>query len=210
MSNYPLELSQQERIDLKEKLQMIAQWYFTGEVLVSTSCGICNALCTAFDEDSIYYTRMDSLLWEFQRYTTLGVYTDSYEEWEGRAYMCLILAEYLDTTIDLKSSEILRKARVLLPDGSYHYDIDVWSCYICDCIRMIERDVDCTENTRLKCMKLRGDISKRIEGSFSLEYWIVYKGFSTYKEIKANPQKMQQTRYNMIDDMILYYESKGD
>jgi len=121
MSNYPLELSQEERIDLKEKLQLIAQWYFTGEVLVSTSCGICNALCTAFDEDSTYYTRMDSLLWEFQRSMSLGSYTDSYEEWEGRAYMCLILAEYLDTTIDLKSSEILRKARVLLPDGSYKY-----------------------------------------------------------------------------------------
>lgn len=210
MSNYPLELSQEERINLKEKLQMIAQWYFTGEVLVSTSCGICNALCTAFDEDSTYYTRMDSLLWEFQSYTTLGSYTDSYEEWEGRAHMCLILAEYLDTTIDLKSSEILRKARVLLPDGSYQYNTDDWSCYICDCIRIIERDVDCTENTRLKCMKLRGDISERLKGAFGLEDWIVYKGFSTYKEIKANPQKMQQTRYNMIDDMILYYESKGD
>jgi hypothetical protein len=210
MSNYPLELSQEERIDLKEKLQLIAQWYFTGEVLVSTSCGICNALSTAFGDDSIYYTRMDSLLWEFQRYASFGVYTDSYEEWEGRAYMCLILAEYLDTTIDLKSSEILRKARVLLPDGSYQYDIDDWSYYICDCIRMIERDVDCTENTRRNCMNLRWYISERIEGSFNLEDWIVYKGFSTYKEIKANPQKMQQTRYNMIDDMILYYESKGD
>jgi hypothetical protein len=210
MSNYPLELSQEERIDLKEKLQMIAQWYFTGEVLVSTSCGICNALSTTFGDDSIYYTRMDSLLWEFNRTTALGVYTDSYEEWEGRAYMCLILAEYLDSTIDLKSSEILRKARVLLPDGSYQYNTDDWSCYICDCIRMIERDVDCTENTGLKCMNLRGYISERIEGSFSLEDWIVYKGYSTHKEIKANPQKMQQTRYNMIDDMILYYESKGD
>jgi hypothetical protein len=209
MSNYPLELSQEERIDLKEKLQMIARWYFTGEVLVSTSCGICNALSEAFNS-SIYYARMDLLLWEFNRTTALGSYTDSYEEWEGRAYMCLILAEYLDSTIDLKSSEILRKARVLLPDGSYKYNTDDWSCYICDCIRMIQRDVDCTENTKLKCMKLRDDISERIEGSFSLEDWIVYKGYSTHKEIKANPQKMQQTRYNMIDDMILYYESKGD
>jgi len=210
MSNYPLELSQEERIDLKEKLQLIAQWYFTGEVFVDTACGICNALSAAFGANGLYYTRMDLLLWEFNRTTALGSYTDSYEEWEGRAYMCLILAEYLDSTIDLKSSEILRKARVLLPDGSYKYNTDDWSCYICDCIRMIQRDVDCTENTKLKCMKLRDDISERIEGSFSLEDWIVYKGYSTHKEIKANPQKMQQTRYNMIDDMILYYESKGD
>lgn len=52
--------------------------------------------------------------------------------------------------------------------------------------------------------------AERIEGCFGLEEWIVLKGYSTHEEIKANPQKMQQTSYNMIDDMILYYESKGD
>lgn len=208
MSEYD-SLTQAERINLKEKLQLIAEWYFTKEETVKTCCGICLALSTSF-KDSNYYQLMNKLLVEIQDSTYLANYTYTHEDWEGRAYMCLILVEYLDTTIDLKSSEILRKARMLLPNGSYKYDTDDWSCYICDCIQMIQRDMDCTEKTTHKCKQLRKEISERIEGCFSLEDWIVRKGYSSYQEIKANPQKMQQTRYNMIDDMILYYESKGD
>lgn len=92
-------LTQAERIDLKEKLQLIAEWYFTKEEVVKTCCGICSALYSSF-KDSNYYQLMNKLLVEIQGYDYLANYTDTYEDWEGRAYMCLILVEYLDTTID--------------------------------------------------------------------------------------------------------------
>jgi hypothetical protein len=206
---YPDPLTQEQRIDLKEKLQLIAEWYFTEEKPVQTSCGICNALSTTFD-DSSYYEKMESLLWELYGDLHLASYTDSYEEWEDRAYMCLFLVEYLDTTIDLKSSEILRKASVLLVDSLYDYDIDDWSCYICDCIRIIERDIGSTVSTMAKGRQLRQHISEMLGGDFSLGNWLVNNGHATLQEIRDHPQKMQQTRYNMLSSMIEYYESKGD
>jgi hypothetical protein len=124
--------------------------------------------------------------------------------------MCLFLVEYLDTTIDLKSSEILRKASVLLVDSLYDYDIDDWSCYICDCIRIIERDIGSTVSTMAKGRQLRQHISEMLGGDFSLGNWLVNNGHATLQEIRDHPQKMQQTRYNMLSSMIEYYESKGD
>jgi hypothetical protein len=208
--DYPEHLSQEQRIDLKEKLLLIAEWYFTKEKDVTTCCGICKALDDAFGGDQEYYDYMASLLVEMHGSSDLALYTNTYEEWESRAYMCLFLVEYLDSTIDLKSSEILRKAQVLLPDGTYEYDEDDYSEYICDCIRAIERDIDSTEGTVNKCRAIRIYISILIEDEFSLEDWIVSKGYATVFEIHDNPQKMQQTRYNMLNDLIAYYESKGD
>lgn len=99
MSNHLEVLTQDQRVHLKEKLQLLAEWYFTKEKVISTSCGICNALSNAF-EDSTYYVFMDKLLVELQGSEYLAGYTDTYEEWESRAYMCLFLVEYLKDTIE--------------------------------------------------------------------------------------------------------------
>ncbi len=212
------QLTQAERIDLKEKLQLIAEWYFTEEQPITTSCGICLALSKAFGANH-YYSMMTRLLSEVFGADSdfLADYTDTYEEWESRAYMCLFLVEYLDTTIELKSSEILRKARVLMWDGftvydqyaEYEYE-DEPNEYICDNIRTIAGDLNSTENTVCKAFAIKDKIADLIGHEFSLKDWLVINDHATWEEIYDNPEKMQQTRYNMIDDLIAYYESKGD
>ena len=95
---HPETLTQGQRIDLKEKLQLIAEWYFTKENYVETGCGICCALSEAF-HSRIYYDYMELLLIEMHKSEWLAKYTNTYEQWEERAYMCLFLVEYLKDTI---------------------------------------------------------------------------------------------------------------
>jgi superoxide dismutase len=98
MPNTPL--TTEERIDLRSKLLICAEKYFN-DTGVNTHCGICNAISEQTN-DSTYYDKMGKLLNEiFQDYNEfLAEYTNTYEEWEGRAYMCLFLAEYLQDTIE--------------------------------------------------------------------------------------------------------------
>ena len=101
-------LTTAERIDLRNQLLICSENYFDGILTVSTTCGICNALATQTGE-SIYYDKMEQLLSElFMEHTLmLGDYTNTPEEWEGRAYMCLFLAEYLQDTIEGRTYEVI-------------------------------------------------------------------------------------------------------
>lgn len=98
MPNKPL--TTEERIDLRKQLLICAEKYFN-DTGVSTSCGICNAISEQTNNHN-YYEKMGKLLNEiFQDHNEfLADYTNTYEKWESRAYMCLFLAEYLQDTID--------------------------------------------------------------------------------------------------------------
>lgn len=207
-------LTQAERKDLKEKLLLIAEMYFSGDHELITTCGICCALDNAFEDNSkCYYHIMDKMLLEFTGTLSVGEYTNTFEEWEGRAYLCLFFAEYLDSTIELKSSEILRKARVIMNDGSTLKDGIAWdknpSPYICDNLSAVA-ECNSLEITSKKVYDIKDKISELINHEFSLEDWLILNGHATQAEIYSNPAKMQQTRYNMIDDLIQFYESAGD
>lgn len=105
---YPRPLTTAERIDLRQQLLICAENYFDGILTASTTCGICNALSTQTGEYK-YYEMMGYLLSElFKECTTmLGEYTNTPAEWEGRAYMCLFLAEYLQDTIEGRTYEVI-------------------------------------------------------------------------------------------------------
>lgn len=100
-------LTTEERIDLRNQLLICAEKYFN-DTGVNTYCGICNAISEQANDES-HYDKMGKLLREiFQDNDEfLGDYTNTYEEWEGRAYMCLFLAEYLKDTID--NSSLVKK-----------------------------------------------------------------------------------------------------
>lgn len=105
---YVRPLTIDERIDLRKQLLICAENYFNGLLTTSTTCGICNALATQTGDDK-YYEIMEYLLSElFMEHTImLGDYTNTPAEWEGRAYMCLFLAEYLQDTIEGRTYEVI-------------------------------------------------------------------------------------------------------
>lgn len=93
-------LTTAERIDLRKQLLICAEKYFN-DAGVNTHGGICYAISEQANNHT-YYDKMGKLLREIFQDTDefLGDYTNTYEEWEERAYMCLFLAEYLQDTID--------------------------------------------------------------------------------------------------------------
>lgn len=93
-------LNTKERIDLRNQLLICAENYFN-DTGTNTNCGICSALSQQANDEK-YYDKMSMLMREiFQDMSEfLGDYTNTYEEWEGRAYTCLFFAEYLKDTID--------------------------------------------------------------------------------------------------------------
>lgn len=114
-----LKLSNQARIELQQDLTTLAQWYFDNDSRINTTCGICYALSQLYAQtgrDGNAYGKMEALLLEAVSDDSLGKYTYTYEKWEDRAYMCLFLAEYLEGTIEMKSSDILRKAKEIKYD----------------------------------------------------------------------------------------------
>lgn len=213
------QLTRTERIDLRNQLLILAQNYFNDKEVVTT-CGICLALTkqtgtdNAIDEEC-YYVKMDKLLQEiFGDSRNLGDYTNSHQEWEGRAYMCLFLAEYLQDTITghggVKCSDILEMVKDRLP--TYVKDVDEEddpSPYICDHVKEVGRNFGNSEGITA-AGEICAKISELIEGEFSLRDWIFKKGYATVYEIYDDPQKMQQTRLNFIDDLIKFYKQKGD
>lgn len=104
---YARPLTIDDRIDLRNQLLICAENYFNDNSTVTT-CGICNALATQTGE-SIYYDKMEQLLSELfmEQTLMLGDYTNTPAEWEGRAYMCLFLAEYLQDTIEGRTYEVI-------------------------------------------------------------------------------------------------------
>lgn len=214
------QLTRSERIDLRNQLLILAQNYFDDKEVVTT-CGICLALTrqtnTDDDDDNCYYIKMEYLLQEiFGDSRNLGDYTNSHQEWEGRAYMCLFLAEYLQDTITghggVKCSDILEIVKDHLP--TYVKDVDEEdgpSPYICDHVKEVGRSFYNGNSAGVVAAgEICAKISELIEGEFSLRDWIVKKGYATVYEIHDDPQKMQQTRLNFIDDLIKFYKQKGD
>lgn len=90
-------LSLHQRFGLIEALEVVAKKYFDEEYLC-TACGI----CAAVDAD---YLTMGRLMREIlEEDIILGKYTDTREEWEPRANMCLFLVEYLKDTVNQKEN----------------------------------------------------------------------------------------------------------
>jgi hypothetical protein len=209
-------LTTEERIDLRKQLLICAKKYFN-DAGVNTHCGICNAISEQANDHG-YYEKMGKLLKEIFQDTNdfLAEYTNTYEEWEGRAYMCLFLAEYLQDTIKshntVKCSDILKIVKERLP--MYIKDVDEDddpSPYICDHVKDVGRSFYNGSSASIAAAgEICAKISELIEGEFSLQDWIAEKGYATMHEIYDNPRKMQQTRLNFIDDLIKYYKQKGD
>jgi hypothetical protein len=212
-------LTRSERIDLRKQLLILAKNYFNDDEVVTT-CGICLALTkqtdTDNDDDNCYYIKMDMLLEEiFGDDHSLGNYTNSHQEWEGRAYMCLFLAEYLQDTLavssyGVKCSQILELVKDRLP--MYVKDVDEEddpSPYICDHVKEVGRNFGNSEGIAA-AGEICAKIAELIEGEFSLRDWIVKKGYATVYETYDDEQKMQRTRLNFIDDLIKFYKQKGD
>ena len=92
-------LSIHQRFGLIEALEVVAKKYFSDEY-ICTDCGICAAVGYQYIEDADYLT-MGRLMREIlEEDSILGEYTDTREEWEARANMCLFLVEYLKDTVD--------------------------------------------------------------------------------------------------------------
>ncbi len=210
-------LTRSERIDLRKQLLFLAQNYFNDKEVVTT-CGICLALTkqTNTDDDceNCYYVKMDMLLSEiFGNSDSLGDYTNSHQAWEGRAYMCLFLAEYLQDTIEhVKCSEILEMVKDRLPiHVKYYGDEGYVSPYICDNVKEVARSFGIGISSAINAAaEICDKIHKLLEGEFSLQSWVIAKGYATTIEIYENMEKLQQTRLNFIDDLIKFYKQKGD
>ena len=93
------ELNTEQRKALIKALCIVSEKYFNAEH-VSTSCGICSAVFYQNIKNADYDT-MGRLMNEIlEPRGMLGKYTNEREEWEQRANMCLLLAEYLKDTIN--------------------------------------------------------------------------------------------------------------
>lgn len=88
---------------LSTGLRELASMYFDGKPL-NTACGICKPLAdltgtTISGPQPAYYAMrvvMDELGFTD---TFFGGYSYKREDWEPRAYMCLLLAEYLEAPL---------------------------------------------------------------------------------------------------------------
>ena len=106
----------------------------------------------------------------------------------------------------MKSSKILELAKKRLPNSFTDYYSNDVSPYICDHIEAVGDN----NNMYDKAEEIKAKISELIEHKFSLASWLIDKGYATSYQILANPEKMQQTRKNFIDDLIQYYKQQGD
>jgi hypothetical protein len=201
-------LTRAERIDLRKQLLILAKNYFNDEEVVTT-CGICLALTkqtntehVSSESNECYYLKMDRLLREiFGNSDSLGDYTNSYQAWEGRAYMCLFLAEYLQDTIEhVKCSEILEMVKDRLPiHVKYYGDEGYVSPYICDNVKEVARSFGIGISSAINAAaEICDKIHKLLEGEFSLQSWVIAKGYATTIETYENMEKLQQTRLNFI------------
>jgi hypothetical protein len=90
-------LTTEERQALIFGLNTVAEEYFTDMKTAETGCGICFAL---YKKQIPFagYSAMSNLTEELEE-ENFGPYTDTPEDWEPRANMCLFLAEYLKDTV---------------------------------------------------------------------------------------------------------------
>lgn len=75
--------------------------------------------------------------------------------------------------------------------------------YICRAIAVAQDRSNLDVGQKLVGQKLRNLIMRRLNGSGSLESWIVYqKGLAVFPLSTEDHDKMQQTRHAWIDDLI--------
>lgn len=99
-------LTYEERLELIPALVNIASTYYDDQDKINIYAGICYQLVHLFDVRSAY-SKMTRLMNEIG-YTSDDSYFegpepstfDSADQWEPRAFMCLLLSDYLFNTLD--------------------------------------------------------------------------------------------------------------
>lgn len=105
MTEIKIELSYEERLELIPALVDVARAYYEEPDKINTLAGICYNVMEIGKVESAY-CRIGSLMKElgynddyFEGFEPSDT-KDNYEAWEKRAMMCLVLSEYLWSTLD--------------------------------------------------------------------------------------------------------------
>jgi hypothetical protein len=100
----------------------------------------------------------------------------------------------------MKTSKVLKLARPLIKDYEF-------LCRAVDSTRCRDSNVTIEDVIRVQAM-----ISKRLDGYFTLDSWLLYVHGVLAKDMDDNKyeKKMLQTRLAWCDSMIAEFAAKGD
>ena len=104
----------------------------------------------------------------------------------------------------MKTSDFLREVKALRARDRYYRRTGL--CI--GCWDLVCRDQKYPEAAK----RATGYIQQLLEGNKYLQYWLVYRGYATWKQLStwAGQQKLARTRDAWLDWLIADFESRGD
>jgi len=101
----------------------------------------------------------------------------------------------------MRTSTILRAVKRRLPKDA---DTRGTSPFICDQVREVCEDM----GKRLTGVRIRNMISKRINGRFDIEAWLIHE--AGVHPAAIDDINIQEYRQRWLDSMIVEFTAKGD
>lgn len=107
----------------------------------------------------------------------------------------------------MKSSQILRMAKRRLAKNTK----EIYSKEVFICVALKDIGAE-TGDMRViaKVSKIKALIHKRLDGCYTLNYWLMHHGGVSEYHAENATTKLQRTRHAWVDSLIVEFEAKGD